>query len=193
MPGPNQSDASAPDVNVTANDLLDFQPEKPITEAGLRNNIRVGIQYLGAWLRGQRLRAGVQPDGGRRHRRDLALADLAVDPLAEGRARRRPQGDAVALPRAPARGAQRIRNLHRDAGDEMAAYDDAATMFEEITTSDEYVEFLTLPAYEIITRSTRARVIRKGRAARDGVGAARQPIGRARVPTDQPAAAGPAA
>ena len=33
--------------------------------------------------RGQRLRAGLQPDGGRRHRRDLPLADLAVDPQPE--------------------------------------------------------------------------------------------------------------
>ena len=32
--------------------LLDFQPETPITEAGLRNNINVGIHYLGAWLAG---------------------------------------------------------------------------------------------------------------------------------------------
>ena len=39
-------------MNVTAKELLDFQPEQPITEAGLRNNINVGIQYLGAWLAG---------------------------------------------------------------------------------------------------------------------------------------------
>ena len=38
--------------------------------------------------------ADLQPDGGRRDRRDLALAGVAVDALAEGRARRRPQGDA---------------------------------------------------------------------------------------------------
>ena len=38
-------------------------------------------------------RADLQPDGRRRHRGDLALASVAVDPLAEGRARRRPQGD----------------------------------------------------------------------------------------------------
>src|ERR1700741_1221 len=52
MPGPNQYTRQRPDVNMTAKDLLDFQPEKPITEAGLRNNISVGIQYLGAWLAG---------------------------------------------------------------------------------------------------------------------------------------------
>src|SRR5689334_22215556 len=52
MPAANQYGRQRPDVNVTAKDLLDFQPEKPISEAGLRNNISVGIQYLGAWLAG---------------------------------------------------------------------------------------------------------------------------------------------
>ncbi|MGH9793831.1 MAG: malate synthase A, partial [Candidatus Acidiferrales bacterium] len=52
MPTPNQVHRKRDDVAVTTRDLLDFQPEKPITEAGLRNNISVGIQYLGAWLAG---------------------------------------------------------------------------------------------------------------------------------------------
>jgi malate synthase len=38
-------------VSVTAAELLDFKPEAPITEAGLRYNINVGIHYLGSWLR----------------------------------------------------------------------------------------------------------------------------------------------
>ncbi|MGZ5274733.1 MAG: malate synthase A, partial [Caldimonas sp.] len=49
---PNQIDKQRPDVDVTAKDLLDFRPEAPITEAGLRYNINVGIHYLGAWLAG---------------------------------------------------------------------------------------------------------------------------------------------
>jgi malate synthase len=36
----------------TAADFLDFQPSQPITEAGVRNNINVGIHYLGSWLAG---------------------------------------------------------------------------------------------------------------------------------------------
>jgi malate synthase len=48
----NQIDKQRPDVNVTAADLLNFQPETPITEAGLRMNINVGIHYLGSWLAG---------------------------------------------------------------------------------------------------------------------------------------------
>src|SRR5205814_3263943 len=53
MPQANQYDRQRPDVQVTAKDLLNFQPEQPITETGLRNNISVGIQYLGSWLAGE--------------------------------------------------------------------------------------------------------------------------------------------
>jgi malate synthase len=49
---PNQFEKQRPDVEVTAAQLLDFKPEAPITEAGLRYNINVGIHYLGAWLAG---------------------------------------------------------------------------------------------------------------------------------------------
>ena len=46
MTTPNQIQRQRDDVNVTAADLLDFQPKGPITESGLRININVGIQYL---------------------------------------------------------------------------------------------------------------------------------------------------
>jgi malate synthase len=49
---PNQFEKQKPEVEVTAAQLLDFKPEQPITEAGLRMNINVGIHYLGAWLAG---------------------------------------------------------------------------------------------------------------------------------------------
>ncbi|MBX6395676.1 MAG: malate synthase A, partial [Alicyclobacillaceae bacterium] len=51
MPGPNQLHVKREDVQVTAADLLAL-PEGPITEAGLRNNVSVGVQYIEAWLRG---------------------------------------------------------------------------------------------------------------------------------------------
>ncbi len=53
---------------------------------------------------GQRLRADPQPDGGRGDRRDQPLAGVAVDPFAEGRARRRPQGHGRPGARADPRG-----------------------------------------------------------------------------------------
>ena len=52
MPTPNQIYKQRDDIHYTASDLLDFRPEAPITEAGVRNNIQVGIQYLGSWLGG---------------------------------------------------------------------------------------------------------------------------------------------
>ncbi|PZN06459.1 MAG: malate synthase A, partial [Bacillota bacterium] len=50
---PNQVERLREDVQVTARDLLDVRvPGGEITEAGLRNNVSVGIQYLASWLRG---------------------------------------------------------------------------------------------------------------------------------------------
>jgi malate synthase len=51
MPGPNQLDVDRRDAAVTRDDLLRV-PEGPRTEEGLRHNVRVGIQYIEAWLRG---------------------------------------------------------------------------------------------------------------------------------------------
>lgn len=51
MPTPNQVSRQRPDVSVTAGDLLAI-PEGEITEAGLRNNISVSVQYLASWLSG---------------------------------------------------------------------------------------------------------------------------------------------
>jgi malate synthase len=51
MPGDNQLNVIRENVNVTANDLLKV-PDGEITENGVRGNIRVGIQYMEAWLRG---------------------------------------------------------------------------------------------------------------------------------------------
>ncbi|MCA1849366.1 MAG: malate synthase A, partial [Actinobacteria bacterium] len=53
MPRANQLDKLREDVNVTAADLYEPYKDDPITEAGLRNNVSVGIQYLGAWLAGR--------------------------------------------------------------------------------------------------------------------------------------------
>jgi malate synthase len=52
MPTPNQVHKLRADVQTTAADLLKFEPQGPITEAGLRANIEVALCYLGAWLAG---------------------------------------------------------------------------------------------------------------------------------------------
>ncbi len=52
MPAPNQLHKQRADVHTTAADLLRFEPQGPITEAGVRINIEVALCYLGAWLAG---------------------------------------------------------------------------------------------------------------------------------------------
>jgi malate synthase len=150
MPKPNQYDKQRPDVQVSARDLLDFQPEKPITESGLRNNISVGIQYLGAWLSGNgcvpvfhlmedaataeiarsqiwqwiRSPKGVLEDG-RKVTKDLFRSLLAEE-----------------LPKVKTHLGEKAWNAGR--------YEEAARLFDRITADDQFVEFLTLPAYELI-------------------------------------------
>ncbi len=51
MPQPNQISKQLPDFNATAADLLQV-PEGQITEAGLKQNVAVGLGYVEAWLRG---------------------------------------------------------------------------------------------------------------------------------------------
>jgi malate synthase len=158
MPGPNQYSKQRPDVNYTARDLLDFQPEKPITEAGLRNNISVGIQYLGAWLAGN----GCVPVFNLME--DAATAEISRSQIWQWI--RSPKGildDGRKVTR------ELVRKLLPEelakvgvllGADGWAAgrYDDAAALFDRLVTSDEYAEFLTLAGYEWLTRAPRESV-----------------------------------
>jgi malate synthase len=145
MPQPNQYDRQRPDVNVTAKDLLNFQPEKPITEAGLRNNISVGIQYLGAWLAGN----GCVPVYNLME--DAATAEISRSQIWQWM--RSPKGVLEDGRRVTAELFKRLlgEELARvKASEGEGKYDEAAGLFERITTDDRYVEFLTLPAYQLI-------------------------------------------
>ncbi len=90
---PNQLARQRDDVSVSAAELLAVSKTPgTITEAGLRNNISVGLQYLTSWLGRERGGGHLQPDGGRGHGRDLPVPGLAVDPQ-QRPAGRRPAGD----------------------------------------------------------------------------------------------------
>ncbi len=149
MPGPNQYRKQRPDVSYTARELLDFQPETPITEEGLRNSVSVGIQYLGAWLAGN----GCVPVFNLME--DAATAEISRSQIWQWI--RSPKGVlddgrkvTVELFRKLA--AEELPKVRADLGDEAwgaGKYEEAAALFDAITTG-EYVEFLTLPAYERI-------------------------------------------
>src|ERR1043166_9388431 len=145
MPQPNQYERQRPDVNVSAKDLLNFQPDKPITEAGLRNNISVGIQYVGAWLAGE----GAVPVFNLME--DAATAEISRSQIWQW----------IRSPKGVLEDGRKVTvELFRQLlGEELAKvksafsdgkYDDAAKLFERITSDDKYVEFLTLPAYPLL-------------------------------------------
>ncbi|MGE0557780.1 MAG: malate synthase A [Burkholderiales bacterium] len=156
MPGPNQVGRQRPDVKVTASDLLDFKPEAPITEAGLRNNISVGIQYIGAWLAGN----GCVPVYNLME--DAATAEISRSQIWQWM--RSPKGvldDGRKVTRDMFRKMlpEELARVRRELGEtawKAGQYEQAAKLFEQITTSDDYVEFLTLPGYEWLTRDLEA-------------------------------------
>src|SRR5438477_113607 len=149
MPQPNQYGRQRPDVRVTARELLDFQPEKPITEAGLRNNISVGIQYLGAWLAGN----GCVPVFNLME--DAATAEISRSQIWQWI--RSPKGalddgrkvTAELFKRLLAEELPKVRAYLGESAYQAGKYEEGARLFEKLTAG-EYVEFLTLPAYALI-------------------------------------------
>lgn len=145
---PNQFEKLRPDVEVTAAQLLDFQPETPITEAGLRYNINVGIHYLGAWLAGN----GCVPIHNLME--DAATAEISRSQVWQWI--RSPKGvledgRKVTADMVRAMIPEELEKVKEVAKDGTHAhYEHAAVIFEEMSTSDEFAEFLTLPLYEEI-------------------------------------------
>jgi malate synthase len=150
MPSPNQiALTKRDDVRVTTADLLRFEPEAPITEGGLRLNINVAIQYIGAWLAGQ----GAVPIYNLME--DAATAEISRSQvwqwirsskgkLEDGRTITREMVGAM-IPEE----IDKIRQLLGTAFGE-GRYDEAAAIFVDLVNNDAFVEFLTLPAYERI-------------------------------------------
>ncbi|MBS0449109.1 MAG: malate synthase A [Proteobacteria bacterium] len=140
---PNQFDKQRPDVNVTAADLLDFKPETPITEAGLRMNINVGIHYLGAWLAGN----GCVPIHNLME--DAATAEISRSQVWQWiRSHKGVLDDGRKVT------AELVRTLVPEelakikAGGHVGKFDRAADIFLTMSTQEAFEEFLTLPLYE---------------------------------------------
>ncbi len=141
----NQFDKQKPEVDVKAADLLNFQPETPITEAGLRMNINVGIHYLGAWLAGN----GCVPIHNLME--DAATAEISRSQVWQWI--RTPKG---VLDDGRKITAELVRTLVPEelakikAGGFEGKFDRAADIFTTMSTQDAFEEFLTLPLYEEI-------------------------------------------
>jgi malate synthase len=138
------------EVRVTPRELLDVRvPGGGVTEAGLRNNVSVGIQYLASWLRGTGAAAIYNL------MEDAATAEISrsqvwqwihhgVD-LTEGRAVTRELVRRLATEELDA-----LRQATGGATFEQGRFREAAEVFEQVALSERFVEFLTLPAYDRI-------------------------------------------
>jgi malate synthase len=139
---PNQLDKLREDVHVTAEQLLDVAATPgDVTEAGLRNNISVGIQYLAAWLQGTGAVAifNLMEDAATAEisrsqvwqwlHNDIVLADTA---------------EVVTRELVERIVDEEIAKLPGEPGD----YAQARATFVDVAIADDFAEFLTLPAYE---------------------------------------------
>jgi malate synthase len=148
MKSSNQIDRKREDVTVRAADILDFGPQEPITENGLRTNVSVGIQYIEAWLRG----SGAVPIFNLME--DAATAEISRaqvwqwirNPrgvLSDGRKVTKELFHTVLN--------EELAKISSMVGDKQFAngkYDEAVALFDELTTNDQFAEFLTLRGYE---------------------------------------------
>ena len=144
MKQPNQIDRKRADVKVTARDLVDFAPHGPITEAGLRQNVSVGVQYLEAWLRGR----GAVPLFNLME--DAATAEISRAQVWQWiRSQRGVLDDGRKVTKEMFRGIldDEIGKVKHSSTNKFAA---ARQLFDRITTDDNFAEFLTLPAYDYL-------------------------------------------
>ncbi|MFT3736485.1 MAG: malate synthase A [Rhodocyclaceae bacterium] len=148
---PNQWGKQREDVSYGAADLLNFMPETPITEAGLRNNINVGIHYLGSWLAGN----GCVPIHNLME--DAATAEISRSQVWQWV--RSPKG---VLDDGRKVTADLVRSLIGEElfkvkatvaaqGEQVDTYERAAGIFATMSLAEDYPEFLTLPLYEALT------------------------------------------
>jgi len=152
MPDANQIAYQREDVRVTAEDLLAV-PRGTTTTEGLRSNIRVGVQYLEAWLGGN----GCVPLYNLME--DAATAEISRSqiwqwlhyaPMIEDGALRGREVTAALYDELLEKELTRIENEINPIRFSKGHFARAAKLFSEMSKARQCAEFLTLPAYELI-------------------------------------------
>lgn len=145
MTGPNNLDRLREDVQVNADDLLAI-PTGEITEAGLRQNLNVGVLYLEAWLRG----VGCVPLYDLME--DAATAEISRTQIWQWLHHGATLNDGRQVTEQFVRSLleEELASIRQDVGNELYAsgkYELSARLFEGLIVQEELQEFLTLPAY----------------------------------------------
>jgi malate synthase len=132
---PNQVERRRDEVSVAASDLLDVRiPGGEVTEEGVENNVSVGLQYLESWLR------GVGAVAIYNLMEDAATAEISRSQIWQWV--RHGKIDEAQVRELEDSELRRLRDGGR--------WDEARKLFEQVSLGDEFVEFLTLPAYDYL-------------------------------------------
>jgi malate synthase len=147
---PNQIDRRRDDVQVSASDLLDAAATPgAITTAGLRGDISVGFRYISFWL-GGRGAAGI--DG---MMEDAATAEISRSQIWQWIRHGAQLEDGRTVTRELVRAMldEEMERIRAEVGDEVwekGRPEQTRQVFELVALSDEFPEFLTIPAYELL-------------------------------------------
>jgi malate synthase len=143
MPQPNQISKQLSDFNATASDLLQIPPGQ-ITDAGLKQNVAVGLGYVEAWLRG----IGCVPLFNLME--DAATAEISRAQLWQWVHQKATLSDGrtVDIPLVESLIASELEK-QKAAVDAVRyeAYEKAADLMRTLVRAPQFIEFLTVPAY----------------------------------------------
>ncbi len=148
MPTANQITNKRNDVNVSAKDLVEV-PTGKITEKGLRKNINVGILYIESWLRGNGAAAIYNL------MEDAATAEISRTQVWQWLKREASLDDGrkVTLELYEKLKEEELQNIRQMVGEERfnnGRFEEAWKLFDRLVKQEEFIEFLTLPAYDLI-------------------------------------------
>ena len=154
MPGPNQIERKRDDVEITASDLLQV-PEGDITDAGLRQNVNVGVSYIEAWLRG----TGCVPLYNLME--DAATAEISRAQLWQWIKHKAVLNDGRVIDGKMLQSIldEELANIRTAIGNDNfanSAFVPAADLFKRMVAAEDFEDFLTLPAYDMVFRAARA-------------------------------------
>lgn len=141
---PNQKDKLRADVQVTAEQILAIGvPGGQITETGLRLNISVALQYINAWLNGNGAAAI------NNLMEDAATAEISRSQLWQWIRQGAKLDDGRTIT-ADLYDQLRNEELAKLGGTSTSRYEESAELLDTLVLSDEFIEFLTFPAYELL-------------------------------------------
>ncbi len=134
---PNQIDRLREDVEISTADLLDVDFEGEVTERGVVENVEVGIRYLAAWLSGSGAVAI-----------NNLMEDVATAEISRSQIWQWVRHGIVSEPRIRAIASDVVQRIEQEGSG--LPVQTARKVFEEVALSDDFVDFLTLSAYDLI-------------------------------------------